>query len=189
MKAAMKVEAYSLLPRDKILLVDVDEALAFLNSDPPPETVRQLYDFGKLMLDQVHGLRASYDSKLTSCLGWGTAILAIMLAGLTNWVGLGVAQTLAAAGTSAAIVGALVSAVGLKSWAGLKWPSEKDWFQEDYFQWPDRLKAHHLIAMLEAHHSYSRRIQKKGYALMAAEYLLAMSALFLGAAVLLRQIP
>jgi len=131
--AAMKVETHSEFPHDKVQLIDIDETLAFLNSDElPPDSVKQLYDFGRMLLDHVRGLRASYDSKLTSCLGWGTAILAIMLAGLSNWAGLGLAHALASAGTCAAILGALVSAIGLKSWPGLKFPSEKDWFQSEY---------------------------------------------------------
>jgi hypothetical protein len=183
----MRVEVRSDLPHDRIFLVDVDEVLGYLNTDLPPETVSQLYEFGKLMLDQIRGLRTSYDSKLTSCLGWGTATVAVMLAGITNWIGPGWAHTLASAGTAFAILSVIAAMFGLKSFAGLEWPSEKDWFQSDYFQWPDRLKRHHIVTMLGAHQSYSRRMQRKGYALMLAEYFLVSSALLLASAAFVKR--
>jgi hypothetical protein len=185
----VKTETLSELPRDKIVQVNVDDVIRYLNNNPDQKTIDQLYDFGKLLLDQIRGLKNSYDSKLTSCLGWGTATLAILLAGASNWMGTtGTHLGLARVGMLLAFLSVVASILGLKSWAGWKWPSEKDWFQAEFFSHPEKLKQQHLVAMLEAHQSYSRRTQRKGYALVAAEYLLAASALVLGAAVFLRQI-
>lgn len=179
----------SLLPGDRVLTTDPKEVQALLN-DPATklETVNELYDFGKLMLDQIRGVRSSYDTKLTSCLGWGTAVLAIMLAGIRSWVGTGIASALASAGTASALLGVLTSAFGLKSWGGLQWPSEKDWFRKEHMANPGDLKRFYVLAMLEAHQSYSVRVQRKGYALTAAEYLLVIAAMLMGAAVLVRQL-
>lgn len=169
-------------------MVDVDEVIAYMAGDPQKDTVDELFDFGKLLLDQIRGLRASYDAKLTSCLGWGTAILAVMLAGFTNWSNHGPSGVLAGLGASSAFLSVLASVFGFKSVAGWKWPSEKDWFAFEYFDWPERLKRQYVIAMLEAHQSYSKRTQRKGYALMAAEYLLGLSAVLFAVAVLMRQL-
>lgn len=188
MGAPVKVEIHSELPHDKVAQIDVDDVLAFLNADPPSEVVDQLYDFGKLLLDQIRGLRNSYESKLSSCLGWGTATLAILLSGLAKWLSQDVAGILASAGALFAFLSVAVAIVGLKSFGGWKWPSEKDWFQPEYLRWAAHLKRHHLVSMLEAHQSYSLRTQRKGYALMIAEYLLAASALCLGVAVVIHQV-
>lgn len=168
---------------DAIWTIDVSHVISFLGNNPKKETVDQLYDFGKLLLDQARTLRSSYDSKLTSCLGWSSALLAFVLIG-----GGGKTPTLAGAAIIAGAVAALASlfsaAFGLASRAGWKFPSEKDWFAEEYLAWPQQLKIHHIIAMLEAHQSYNRHVQKKGYALMVAEWSLAVSGTFLGAVVI-----
>jgi hypothetical protein len=63
---SVRITVHDELPNDKISLVNVDDVLACLNDDPSEATVDQLYDFGKLMLDQIRSLRNTYDAKLTS---------------------------------------------------------------------------------------------------------------------------
>jgi hypothetical protein len=184
----MKADTHGLFPHDHVTLIEVGDVISQLSDDLDPATIQQLYDFGKLSLDQIRWLRSSYDSKLTSCLGWATTTTAVMLVGFGKWSSQGWVRALALTGLSAAILCVLACIIGFKSIAGWKWPSEKDWFNTEYFKWPNSLKKQHIIAMLEAHQSYSRKTQRKGQALMAAEYLLALSALCLGIAVLFRQL-
>ena len=184
----MRASQHGTLPHDHVNLVDVDEALVQLSTKLEPATIQQLYDFGKLLLDQIRWLRTAYDSKLTSCLGWGTVTTAVMLASFTSWGKHGWITVLAELGLSGAMLCVLSCILGFKSIAGWKWPSEKDWINVDYFAWPDELKKQHVISMLEAHQSYSFKVQRKGYALMVAEYLLVFSAICLGTAVLFRQV-
>jgi hypothetical protein len=188
MEVAMRVETRSVLPHDRVLHVNVDDVIVYLNNNPDSRVVDQLYDFGKLLLDQIRGLRDSYDSKLTSCLGWGTAVLAILLIGIKEWIGKGPSGVLASAGMILTFVSVLAATAGLWSRAGWKWPSEKDWFPADYLDWPEAVRRHHLVTMLEAHQSYSQRTQQKGYALMISEYLLAASAVLLGISAFIKQL-
>lgn len=188
MEAAVRITVHSEFPRDKVVHVNVDDVLACLNGDMPQGTVDQLYDFGKLMLDQIRALRNSYDAKLTSCLGWSTVTSAVLLSRITTWVGPSASGKLASVATVLVGLSVIASMFGLKSWSGWKWPSEKDWFHEELFPWPDRLRRQHLVSMLEAHQSYSRKTQKKGYALMLSEYSLIGSAVFLTAAIIVKQV-
>jgi pimeloyl-ACP methyl ester carboxylesterase len=185
MKAAVKAETRSIFPHDQISLVDPDAVIEYLNGNPSPETVDQLYDFGKLLLDQIRALRDSYDSKLTHCLGWSAGLFAVVMVAAKDWVGVtGVVGITASAGVVFAFGSVIMSIVGLKSVAGWKWPSERDWFDKQFLSWPGRLKQQHLVLMIEAHRSYSERTQRKGYSLMIAEYLLAGAAICLGVAVM-----
>lgn len=176
------------LPHDTVHLVDINQVIEFMNGDPSAATVTELYDFGKLLLDHIRAVRTSYDTKLSSCLGWSSAMLALLVSGLMKWVGPNLPGYLASAGTVLALGAVMASIFGLKSWGGLKWPSEKDWFAPDFLDDADLLKRQHVVAMLEAHQSYSLRTQRKGYALMLAEYLLAGAALCVGAAAILKQL-
>jgi hypothetical protein len=173
---------------DHISLVSVDDVIKYLSSNPDPATVDQLYDFGKLLLDQIRSLRESHNAKLTACLGWGSALLAVVLVGAKEWISDGIPGYLAVFGTALAVACVLSSTIGLRSAGGWAWPSERDWFSVDYLRWPERLKIQHLIAMLEAHQSYSRKTQKKGYLLDLSEKLLAASGVLLGAAAVVRQL-
>ena len=174
----------------EIWVVDVGDVIAYLQNatDKDAETVNQLYDFGKVLLDQIRATREAYHSKLTSCLGWSSAVLALVLIG-KDWIGsTGAIRALSVLGAFAAIVSVASSVAGLLSRSHWLWPSEKDWFARDFLQYPYKLRKHHVIVMLESHQSYNRMAQRTGYKLTIAEVSLGAAAVLVGLAAILRQV-
>jgi len=167
---------------DHLSLVNIDQVIEFLGGNPDERVVAQLYDFGKLLLDQIRALRDSHDAKLTSCLGWSVAILAVVLVAPKDWMQAGLVGNLTIAASISAALSTAVSGWALYVRGGWKWPSERDWFNDEYLRWPPALQKQHLIAMLEAHQCYASRTQAKGGYLHAAQLCLAASGLFFAVA-------
>jgi hypothetical protein len=167
---------------DPIWKVNVDNAIAVLGDNPPKETVDQLYDFGKFLLDQARSLRNSYDAKLTSCLGWASGLLVFVLVGNPFKAASTGTKFFASMGAISAMASVIIAIIGLRSKPGLKWPSEKDWFDTEAFAYPASLKIQHVVAILEAHQSYNSRVQEKGYCMTYSEYALAVAGVLLGLA-------
>jgi hypothetical protein len=121
-------------------------------------------------------------------MGWGTVSLAVLFTDLRQWGWRpGLPGTLASIATVLLVLSVAIATWGLKSIGGWKWPSEKDWFHQEFFPWPLRLKRQHLIVMLEAHQSYSMKTQRKGVALMLSEWALIGAAVLLGSSVIAKQ--
>lgn len=172
--------------RDHIAHVDIDLVIQRLGDGVSAESAAQLYDFGKLLLDHVRGLRESHVTKLNNCLGWSSALLAIILTNAKAWSH-GPVFLFAMFGAVSAIGALLAAAVALHSRGGWKWPSEQDWISIDYLKWETPLKIQRIIAMLESHQSYSGRVQQMGRRLAIAEVLLAVSGVLIGLAVVVSQ--
>lgn len=188
MNSAVAVKTRSDFPHDVITLLDTEQVCRLLSKDDlDPKSVDQLYDFGKMLLEQIRDLRDSYDSKLTNCLGWSSGIFAVVMVGASDWIKVpGALGKFASAGVVFAFLSIIMAMLGLKSVGGWKWPSEKDWFSPEFLKWPNDLKKQHVVVMHAAHRSYSERTQIKGHFLMAAEYSLIVAALCLGASVFIK---
>jgi hypothetical protein len=161
---------------DRISLVKIEDVMDHLEN-AKPETISQLYDFGKLILVQAGSLRQWHDVKLTNCLGWSSAIFVVVLLGKITGL-------IAYIGGIAALGAIVLAGFGLLSFGGWKWPGETNWFSWDFFETPDRLKGQHLIALVDAHQSYAQKVQTKGRLLFAAQIFLVAAGILVGIAAL-----
>lgn len=183
---ALRTETSSEFPHNSITLLSSADVIRLMDDKSlDAATVEQLYDFGKVLLDQIRDLRETYDEKLTSCLGWSSALFALVMVGTENWMKIqGPIGLFASFGVVFAFASLIAAMLGLRSRGGWKWPSEKDWFSEEFLKWPTELKKQHIIVMHQAHRSYSELGQRKGHFLIAAEWGLILAALCLGLAVI-----
>lgn len=157
-----------------VSIKDKQEQIVSLGSD----TVDELYEFGTLLLAEVQGRSAALDSKLTSILGWSSALLGFLLVGAPGGF-LGDLLLLVAAGLA---LGAVIS-----SSAGLRiviWmtPSEQDWFRDGLMDSPERLRSYHVISMLNSHQDHEREMGKKAAHLVRSEKLLVATAVLIAVA-------
>jgi hypothetical protein len=162
---------------DRVSLMKVEDVMDHLEK-ATPEAVSQVYDFGKLIVAQFTGLRQSFDTKLTSCLGWSAALLAVVLVGKPE-------GSLPAFGAAAALGAVVLAGFGLLSVGGWKWPGELAWLDWEYFQHANQLRGQHILALVQSHQSYSVRVQKKGRLLFASQCCLLVAGVLIGAAVLM----
>jgi hypothetical protein len=164
--------------------VKVERVIEYLEN-ASPDTVNQLYDFGKILLDQIRALRESYDARLTSAFGWSTGLLAVMFIGDSRIADSEASRPWFLAAATTALLSLVAASIGRFSRSVWKWPSETTWFERDRMPWADSLKKSHVVSMLEAHQSYSERCIKKGNALTAAEVLLGVSGVAVGICILI----
>ncbi len=112
------------------------------------EVTDQLYDMGKILLDECMQRVDRLDSKAVAIAGYTGAIIALMVstfsiwtAGIDRWavcfVGLG------------CLVGVVGGAMALASTWPQKFdlPSDSDWFEEDGLANPDKLKRYYISSM------------------------------------------
>ena len=137
-------------------------------------TVTELYDFGVLMVTEVERRALGIDSKLTSILGWSSAVLGFLLLGTSPGGSFGSSLLLLV--SIALTLGAVISSfLGLRT---ILWitPSEKDWFRDELLENAGRLRRYHIVSMLNTHQDHEKEIEKKASRLALAERLLAVAA-------------
>jgi len=143
------------------------------------ETTAELYDFGKMLLqeevDRAHWL----DSKAGVLTGFAGAILALLVSSSSSWKAalnasgdlvrysmfVGIICILAA--SALAFVGLLIR--------NFDWIDEKEvWLAKDYLDFPDQLRRYYLFAMYRSMVSHERQNQDKSTWLVFAQMALAI---------------
>ncbi len=178
---AIRYQTRGNLEGDRIVLMKIADVMDHLEK-ATPEAVSQLYDFGKMIVEHFRDLRESFDTKLTNCLGWSGALLAVVMVGKPQGV-------LPLLGGVAALSSLVLAGIGLLSRSGWKWPGEVSWLDWEYFQSAERLTGQHVVALVQSHQSYSVKVQRKGKLLFASECCLLAAGVLIGLAVLSAPVP
>lgn len=142
-----------------------------------------LEQFAGPMLDELFGRIATLETKATSVVGWSTALLGFLLfwsnkPSAQPGLGLVYAATLMAI---AAILSGSFAACA-RRW---QWPTIEQWFREDEFNSPTRLRAQHLIALLRAYQSHTVVSKRQGWALLIGQAAVFIAGMLVGAAIFL----
>jgi hypothetical protein len=160
-------------------VVTSPEAEAWITGNDPA-VMDDLFRFGGFLLAEMNARTSGIDSKSTAILGWSIAALAFLTVGTPFWI-----QTnswLEVIATTIAILCSLSAAVfATLALRARHWPvmSEQDWFRQSEFSQQQRLRAYHLISMLETHRECAIRNSEKG-----AYLVLAQRAMMIVAAIL-----
>jgi len=169
--------------------VDVKEIENKLESYADCEALTvELTRFGEGMFAEVRRHAERLDGKLTSLLGWTGAMLALLLGrGHTEQTPWYVAVMLA----GATFLGLLAAGI---AWYGLRpqkicLPSERDWFKEELFNHPSKLRRYHLMSFLTAHQSAHRVNHRKEQTLKCTAVLFTCSVVVTGSALISTLLP
>lgn len=154
-----------------------------------PETTRELYDFGKLLLqegvDRAHWL----DSKAGVMAGFSGAIFALLLSTFANWKSalenLPFAfRPVVFAGVVLILFASIFSLLGLAV-RRYDWLDEnRVWLAQEYLEFPDLLERYYLIAMYRSIVSHDRKNGIKSNYLAVAQWLLIVGGMLLALALL-----
>jgi len=166
----------------------LEKQLADLHSDA---TAEQLFKFGLLLMTEVQQRTGQIDSKLTSTLGWTSAMLAFLILGTLGtkelfgqvWLVLVVLLAIIAA-TSAT----LCAFLGLRTQGRWPVPSEIDWFQPSLLGQPERLKRYHILSMLEVRRAHNAFNIRKARLAHSAEICMVMASASTAAVLFVRLI-
>ena len=164
----------------------VSEIIERVSGYDSQKTTDELYDFGKILLqegvERVHWL----DSKAGLLIGFSGAILALLLSTVSTWKlelkalpapwvfgGLVFLALLCLAGAN------FFGLLALRAEKFL-WPDEKDvWLAKDYLNYPEQLRRFYLVAMYETIASHDKVNQKKAERVDKAQLLLVMGTVLL----------
>jgi hypothetical protein len=179
---------------EKVSYLDISAAKKRLEETSSDAAIDHLYDFAKVLVDEVQQRTSQIDGKLVSILGWTAGILALILVGQDSWLKAGVPFRalmlyLASASTICAMGGVLFAFLGLRTRGVWSFPSEADWFRDELIGNPRLLKKYHTLGLLEAHQEHNKVTSKKAAMLFVSEWLLAASAILVGTVILIQIIP
>lgn len=139
-----------------------------------------LYDMGKFLLDDCMKRLDQLDSKAITIVGYTGAIIALMVSTFSIWTS-GVdrwAIVLVALGSIAGLLGAGLSLASF--WPQeLLMPSDSDWFEQDGFAKPDRLKKYYVSSLHLSISSYEKINAQKVSRIKRSQACLAIMVLFL----------
>jgi hypothetical protein len=161
-------------------LVEPDSIQARLSRrETPVDTVEEFYRFGTMLFSEIQQRGSEVDRKLTNLLGLSVATLAFLLFnqsrfgkfGGFTWIAMVTAAVLSFGSAATAAV-----AVKTRMWRA---PSEADWFKDELWADPLRLKCYHIVSMLTAHQAQARNIKTKAECLGVIEIFLMTSAMII----------
>ena len=161
--------------------VSPQDAEAWLTAAPSKELVDELFGFGGHLLSEVTARTSAIDAKANWVLGWSAAVLASVVVGSPQWIstnnwGVIVLVSLALASALVAAVAASM-VLHIRDWS---WPSERDWLCHELFGDPVKLRAFHLVSMLETHQSHVAHNNRKGDYLVVAQWGLVLAVVVVG---------
>jgi hypothetical protein len=152
----------------------------------PDETLAELRTFGDVMIHEVIDRVDTLDAKAQNMIGWTSASLALLIAATpAGWPG-----TFARWQIGVIVIGlfsglAAIAAGVVALWlVDLHWPSQQDWFCEELFDSPTRLRAYHLLALLDTHEMHSEAAARKARLVSIGQRSLAVAALCAGVVLL-----
>jgi hypothetical protein len=167
----------------KVYFADYEKQKRAL-AEYPIESVDELYEFGRVLADEVQQRSSHVDSKLGVYLGFSVATIALLSAGspkeapeIIRWI--------IFLSTGAAVIAMILAAIGLRSreWA---FPSELDWFNENAVLDHKRLRRNYVLALLKSHQVHQERSLSKAALLPATEIFMAVSGVLAAASIMAR---
>lgn len=158
---------------------EVDDLLTQCTS---PEAIDELYKFGRELLAENETRTAALDTKATTVVGFGGAILAFLILQTPQWAA---STTWELFGISAAAICAAVACVysfsalrGARDWAAV---SERNWFpKQEVLKGPDDLKRAWIRVLHTIRQVNHRITNEKADKVIKAQLLLASAAVILG---------
>ena len=163
-------------PNTKLSDAEVKARLASYKSS---EVTDELYDFGKMMIDEAIDRFKSLDTKATAIAAYSIGLITILVSTQTVWAR---AHSWA---VYAPPVGGLI-ALGAASFAisalwlrRFEWFSQDEWMKADCLSSSERLRRYHVLAMAGAQRSYQTRCRSKASRIAIAQGLLLASAIVL----------
>jgi hypothetical protein len=155
------------------------EVKARLTSYKSSEVTDELYDFGKMMIDEAIDRFKSLDTKATAIAAYSIGLITILASTQSIWTKAHswVVYIPPASGLIALAAAAFaISALWLKRF---EWFSQDEWMKADCLSDPDRLRRYHVLTMAGVQRSYQRRCRSKASRIAIAEGLLLASAIIL----------
>lgn len=152
---------------------------ARLMSYKPSEVTDELYDFGKMMIDEAIDRFKSLDTKATAIAAYSIGLITILVSTQTVWMK---AHSWAVYVPPASGLIALAAAAFAISCLWLKpfeWFSQDEWIKADCLNDPDRLRRYHVLTMAGVQRSYQSRCRSKASRIAIAQGLLLASAIIL----------
>lgn len=139
-----------------------------------PATTDQLYDFGKMLLQESVDRSHWIDSKAGTVAGFCGALIAFLFSTSSSWKAALAQQP---NGLRIAVFGAIVAILiaGALAFAALfnrnfSWIQEKDeWINKDYLDYPDFLRRSYILTMFQSVHSHALRNDTKSACLSLAQ--------------------
>lgn len=158
------------------------EVEALLGDSPSLELIEELSSFGDLMVGDVTDTTAAIDGKATAALGWAGVPLGFLIVGSPDWIKTNSWWVVIFASATIAFSVVTICTAGLalrtRNW---QFASEIDWFRQDLFSTPDKLKTYHVISKLNAHRDGALQNARKGLWLVRTEAALSAALLLMGA--------
>ena len=157
-----------------------DEVKRRLGLYKDSEVTNELYDFGKMMVDEAVDRFKTLDSKATAIAAYAIGLITILVSTQTVWTNTAhlwaIYATLASGIIAFAAAAFGVSALWLKRFAGF---SQDEWMKADCLSDPERLRRYHILAMCGVHRSYQGLCKTKASRIAIAQGLLLASAIIL----------
>jgi hypothetical protein len=161
--------------------VEIAEVTERLSKYGNVETTSELYDFGKLLLEEGVDRAHWLDAKAGVVAGFTGAIVALLLSMFPMWKAAlelvpSIFRVLFFAGIVGLLFASICSFIGLTV-QKFEWLDEdKVWLAPEYLDFPDLLRRYYLIAMYRATASHDRKNRQKANWLSAAQWLLLSGA-------------
>lgn len=157
-----------------------DEIRQRLGSYTSPEVTNELYDFGKMMVDEAVDRFKTLDTKATAIAAYAIGLITFLVASKAQWATAPHSWAVYAPIVSGCIslsAGAIaISTLWLKRFAGF---SQNEWLKADCLDDAEKLRRYHIIVMHGVHESYRKLCRQKAFRIIVAEGLLLASAVFL----------
>jgi hypothetical protein len=131
---------------DKIRSLTEPEVRKRLGSYTPTEVTDELYDFGKMMVDEAIDRFKTLDSKATAIAAYALALITFLASQTASekvhsWATYAPMASGIVAGSAAVIA---ISALWLKRF---EWYSHEDWMRADCLKDAESLRRYHIITM------------------------------------------
>jgi len=143
---------------------------------------KELFDFGRYLLDQNNARDAAIDEKATSIVGYSAAILAFLVTRESSWTH-SPAKLVALVVIAALAISASAYA-GLALRAARNWNelSEATWFPGDthFLSDEDQLRRYYLTAMHQVHQENHKLVNQKADQMIWAQISVAAASILLG---------
>ncbi len=155
-----------------------DEVNDRLMSYTSEATTNELYEFGKVLVDESTERVNRLDAKATTIAGYAGTIIALLLATFNVWKpslkhwALGLVFLGALSNLIAATVA--LHALSPKTY---DWFSDDEWFQKVYLDQPDTLRRYHVLTMHNVVRSHDETNKVKSRSIKVSQWLLGFGAI------------
>ncbi len=151
-----------------------EEVRDLVYSYQKPEVTDQLYDFGKMLLDEVQSRAGRLNAQSVTVLGWSTAILGFLFAGANRLSG--AVLYFAMVGAVCALAGMMFSVNALRTRGNWNWPSDQSWIHKTGLVQDDELKRYHVRVMHDVRRGRLAIVNAKARSIARAEWSLIFAA-------------